>query len=167
MPANIEIKARIADLARIRTAAEQITETPVEVLQQEDTFFEVPRGRLKLRQFTSAHGQLIYYQRDDRKGPKLSSYVISATDDPQTLRLALASALSVRGVVKKTRWLYRVGQTRIHLDEVEGLGHFLELEVVMGAEESREAGERIAGDLMKKLGINEPDLVSEAYIDLV
>ncbi|MEW6405591.1 MAG: class IV adenylate cyclase, partial [Chloroflexota bacterium] len=72
-----------------------------------------------------------------------------------------------RGVVKKTRYLYMVGQTRVHLDDVEGLGQFLELEVVMRDGQPDAEGQAIAADLMKKLGVPESDLLEGAYMDLL
>jgi predicted adenylyl cyclase CyaB len=70
-------------------------------------------------------------------------------------------------VVRKKRWLYRVGQTRIHLDEVEGLGTFLELEVMLRPDESEGDGRATAATLMARLGIRESDLVPGAYMDLL
>jgi predicted adenylyl cyclase CyaB len=76
-------------------------------------------------------------------------------------------AYGIRGVVKKNRYLYMVGQTRIHLDEVEGLGHFMELEVVMREGQSDAEGQAIAEDLMRRLGIREDALIEGAYMDLL
>ena len=131
MPVNIEIKARVEDVDVLKANAETLSDTPVKVIPQEDTFFNTEKGRLKLRVLAPDVGYLIYYERSDQDGPKRSDYHLAKTDDPENLKIALRLALGVRGVVRKTRNLYMVGQTRIHLDEVEGLGHFLELEVVM------------------------------------
>jgi predicted adenylyl cyclase CyaB len=79
----------------------------------------------------------------------------------------LSAGLGVRGVVRKRRLVYVVGNTRIHLDEVEGLGSFLELEVVLSPGESLEAGVATATELVRKLGIQESDLIQTAYIDLL
>lgn len=76
-------------------------------------------------------------------------------------------SLGVRGVVRKKRALYMVGQTRIHLDEVEGLGAFVELEVVMQPDQSQTEGIQIARELMAKLEIQDTELVDHAYIDLL
>jgi predicted adenylyl cyclase CyaB len=73
----------------------------------------------------------------------------------------------VRGVVRKTRYLYLAGQTRIHLDDVEGLGHFMELEVVLRADQSDAEGQAIAEDLMVRLGVRKDDLLEGAYMDLL
>jgi len=76
-------------------------------------------------------------------------------------------ALGVRGVVKKKRRLFLVGQTRVHLDEVDGLGHFVELEVVLRVNQSEEQGRKIAQELMRQLEISESDLLSGAYVDMI
>jgi len=83
------------------------------------------------------------------------------------LHTVLAAALGVRGRVRKRRWLYLVGQTRVHLDEVEGLGRFVELEYVLRPGEAREDGFRVVADLQAQLGIEEQDLLDTAYLDLL
>jgi predicted adenylyl cyclase CyaB len=167
MPANIEIKARSRDFASQRRQAEALSDDPVQVIPQEDTFFHIPTGRLKLRQLAPDRGQLVYYDRPDQDGPKRSDYHIFETGDPETLKTTLRLALGVRGVVRKTRYLYMVGQTRLHLDQVEGLGEFLELEVVLRPGQSDAEGLAIARHLMTRLGIQEQDLLQGAYVDLL
>jgi predicted adenylyl cyclase CyaB len=167
MPVNIEIKARVHDFAALRSRAEALSDTPVQVIPQEDTFFHTPRGRLKLRQLAADRAQLVYYERPDQEGPKHSMYHIFETSDPQNLKTALSLALGVRGVVRKRRYLYLVGQTRLHLDEVEGLGQFMELEVVLRPGQTDAEGQAIARNLMTRLGVPEEDLLSAAYIDLI
>ena len=76
MPTNIEIKARVHDLTGLRRRAEALSDTPVEVIPQEDTFFHVPKGRLKLRLLRPDFAQLVYYERPDQDGPKRSNYFI-------------------------------------------------------------------------------------------
>ena len=100
-------------------------------------------------------------------GPKHSDYKIFETDNPAELKLILAQAYGVRGVISKVRYLYMVGQTRIHLDDVLGLGKFMELEVVLRPDQTDEQGQAIAEDLMRKLGIQEADLIEGAYMDLM
>jgi predicted adenylyl cyclase CyaB len=167
VPANIEIKARVRDFADLRQRAKALSDTPVQIIPQEDTFFNVPRGRLKLRQLAPERGQLVYYERTDSTGPKRSDYSIAETADPSALMITLTAALGVRGVVRKIRYLYLAGQTRIHLDEVEGLGQFMELEVVMRPNQTDQEGLAIANDLMVKLGIVPSDLLEGAYMDLL
>jgi predicted adenylyl cyclase CyaB len=167
MPANIEIKACVHDFPGLKRKAEQLSDTTCQVIPQEDTFFNCPHGRLKLRVLTSQHGQLVYYHRQDVTGPKHSEYQIFETDDPAALKVILAEAYGVRGVVSKVRYLYMVGQTRIHLDDVAGLGEFMELEVVLQPGQTDEQGQAIAEELMSKLGIQQGDLIDSAYMDLI
>jgi predicted adenylyl cyclase CyaB len=167
MPVNIEIKAHARNFDEIRRRAETLSDTPCEVIPQEDIFFHVDKGRLKLRDFGAGRGQLIFYLRPDQDGPKRSDYHIAPTADSENLKRVLELAYGIRGVVKKTRYLYLVGQTRVHLDDVEGLGHFMELEVVMRADQSDAEGQAIAEDLMRKLGVQKSDLLEGAYMDLI
>ena len=167
MGSNIEIKARLGDFEKTRAVAEELSGGPGRLIEQEDTFFHVPRGRLKLRVFSPTAGELIYYERPDGKGPTQSQYLIARTNEPEALKAALAAALGVRGVVRKKRRLFLVGQTRIHLDDVEGLGRFLELEVVLELGQAPAEGEAIARDLVKQLKVRDEDLIDKAYIDLI
>ena len=167
MPVNIEIKSRVRDAAALRARAEALSDSPAETIPQEDTFFRVSHGRLKLRILAPDCGELIYYTRPDRAGPKRSDYQIYRTNRPEELKSLLSNALGVKGVVRKIRLLYWVGQTRIHLDEVENLGTFAELEVVLRPGQSEAEGLKIAENLAVELGIREEDLVEGAYIDLM
>ena len=167
MPANIEIKARVADFESLKKAADQLSNSGCQVISQEDTFFNCPAGRLKLRELNPQRGQLIYYQRQDIVGPKHSEYKIFDTNDPAGLKLILETAFGIRGVVTKTRYLYLVGQTRIHLDDVVGLGKFMELEVVLKPGQTDAQGQAEAEKLMAALGIKETDLIDSAYMDML
>jgi predicted adenylyl cyclase CyaB len=167
VPSNIEIKARVSVLGTIRAKVESISDYPVEVLDQEDIFFAAPGGRLKLRILGEQRAELIYYQREDAAGPKPSHYLIAPTTDPEAMRAILTSVLQVVGVVRKRRWLYLVGQTRVHLDDVEGLGEFVELEVVLRPDQPEKDGIIIAKDMIARLGIREQQLIDQAYIDLL
>jgi len=167
MPANVEIKARLSDPAHVRSFLESLTGGPPQIIEQEDTFFPVANGRLKLRLLGLGRGELIAYRRTDAAGPKVSEYLVVPTTEPALLREALAAALGVRGTVRKTRLLYLVGQTRVHLDTVERLGEFLELEVVLRSGQPVSEGEAIARDLMGRLGIDSSELLQEAYIDML
>ncbi len=167
MPTNVEIKARLRDRTAIEARARQLTDLPVEIISQVDTFFATQKGRLKLRELAAHRGQLIYYERVDQGGPKRSDYHIFETRDVAGLRETLALALGVRGIVKKVRSLYLIGQTRLHLDQVDGLGDFMELEVVLRPDQSDAEGMAIATDLMHRLGISDSDLLEGAYMDLL
>jgi len=168
MRRNVEIKARVTELGAVRRIAEGLADSGPMVLEQEDTFFACPRGRMKLRRFAGcAQAELIYYERSENAGPKESRYVVHPTADPEGLREVLAAAFDVRGVVRKRRAVYLIGQTRVHLDQVEGLGDFVELEVVLRPEQTAAEGVILAQKLMKKLGISPNQLIDRAYIDLL
>ena len=167
MPRNIEIKARVEELDVVRLKAVSLASGPSQVIYQLDTFFGVARGRLKVRAFDDGSGELIAYERADDRGPKQSTYTRLECRDAASLCEALGRVLPVRGVVTKHREVFLAGRTRIHLDRVEGLGAFVELEVVLADDESEEAGRREAQELLDALAIPERDLVADAYIDLL
>jgi predicted adenylyl cyclase CyaB len=167
MKRNVEIKARIKSIDSLLPAVAAIaTHGPTEIFQ-DDTFFSCPRGRLKLRAFSESEGELIFYQRPDIAGPKESSYIIAATASPGELCRVLSRAYGQLGHVRKQRALFLVGTTRIHLDRVEKLGEFLEIEVVLDQNESVKAGLSHAEELMNKLGIARNQLTEESYVDLL
>ncbi|KAM8908176.1 uncharacterized protein AB9W97_005666 isoform 2-T2 [Spinachia spinachia] len=167
MPSNVEIKANVSDPTGFAKKAAELSQSEGTIIRQRDTFFNCSRARLKLRDFMNGTGQLIYYERPDTDGPKLSRYSISPTSDPQSLRTVLSDAMGVKGEVRKERRLFVVGQTRVHLDAVEGLGNYMELEVVMRPEQTVEDGQQVAEELMEKLGVSKESLVTGAYMDLL
>jgi predicted adenylyl cyclase CyaB len=164
---NIEIKARIAAVGALRERAAAIADEGPTEISQDDTFFKCPAGRLKLRVFASGHGELIFYRRTDEHGPKESFYVRTATAEPETLRQVLALAYGEAGRVRKQRTLFLAGRTRVHLDVVQNLGHFLELEVVLREGEPAAVGVREAQELMDRLGVEPSQLVDRAYVDFL
>ncbi len=170
MARNVEVKARIPGVEVLLPRARALADGPEQRIEQDDTFFACTAGRLKLRDFGDGRGELIHYRRADAQGPKLSDYVRAPTSDPAALREALSrahGASSVLGRVRKTRWLLRVGATRVHLDRVEGLGDFMELEVVLHDGQSVAEGEAIARTLLAQLGVRDDQRVAGAYLDLL
>ena len=169
MPRNIEIKARIASVEALLPRAQALADGPAELIAQDDSFFMLPagRGRLKLRQFADGSAELIHYHRPDTAGARASDYVRSPVADPATLREALARAVGLAGRVRKRRWLLLQGATRIHLDQVEGLGDFIELEVVLQDGQTDDEGTLIAERLMQALGLAEVPRLAGAYLDLL
>jgi len=167
MGTNIEWQAHARDPGRHSELAARLAGGPPELLEQSDTFFNAPRGRLKLREQAPDRGELILYERPDQAGSRLSSYSVSRTAEPAALREVFARAPGVRGEVRKRRWLLLAGQARIHLDEVEGLGTFLEVEVVLQPGQSPAEGERTARELRRGLDVGDDDLVKGACLDLL
>ena len=167
MPRNLEVKALVRDPARFRELVEAISETSPVTLRQEDVFFDVAKGRLKLRKFADGTAEIIYYDRADSLGPTSSDYQKAPVVDALGLEEVLGRALGVRGVVRKERKLYRVDRTRIHLDRVEDLGNFMELEVELAPGDSTRGATEIAKALMSRLAVGEEDLIDLAYVDLL
>lgn len=167
MPRNIEIKARIASVEAVLPRARLLADGEAELIAQDDTFFTVPRGRLKLREFADGSAELIHYHRPDHGDARASDYVRVPAPDPTALREALARACGVAGRVRKQRWLLLAGATRIHLDRVDGLGDFMELEVVLADGQSDAEGTAAAEALMQALGLAGAERVAGAYLDLL
>jgi len=166
MPRNIEIKARIASVEAVLARAASIADGAPVVIDQDDTFFAVAHGRLKLRRFADGSAELIQYHRDDSADAKASDYVRVPVADADALAEALTRACGTRGRVRKRRLLLMAGQTRMHLDRVDGLGDFLELEVVLRDGQSDADGTAIAERLMTALAIAPEDRLAGAYLDL-
>ena len=166
MARNVEVKARVASIEALLPLARALAGHGPESIAQDDTFFACASGRLKLRVFADGHGELIAYARPDTHGPKTSDYAITPVPDPEAMRRTLARALGVTGRVLKQRTLFLVGRTRVHLDRVEGLGDFLELEVVLRDGESEALGMAEAHALLDRLRVDASQLVAGAYVDL-
>ena len=167
MPRNIEIKARIDSIEAVLPRAQAIAHTEPELIVQDDTFFQVPHGRLKLREFADGSAELIHYHRPDHGDTRASDYVRVPVPDPAALREALARACGIAGRVRKQRWLLLAVATRIHLDRVEGLGDFMELEVVLVEGQTDAEGSTVADALMQSLGLTGAERVAGAYLDLL
>jgi adenylate cyclase class IV len=174
LAANVETKARCADLRGVAQLAAEIGARYEGRLDQMDTYFNAARGRLKLRELThttpggqiSTSAELIRYQRPDKSGARVSMYERTELADPESCRVRLEEEVGVRGRVSKRRELWLLGATRIHLDQVEGLGMFVELETVTAgtpAEADRLEHDRIAA----ALGLDSRPTVAGSYIDLV
>jgi adenylate cyclase class 2 len=162
---NIELKARddnpAGSLAVCRTLG---AEDHGEICQR-DTYFYVASGGLKLREETPGHAHLIQFERSDEPQPHESRYRIVVIEDGRGLRVALEAALGVNVVVAKRRRLHVWREVRIHLDEVDGLGTFLELEAVARPESdlSRERG--LVQVLRDAFAITDTQLLSRGYAD--
>jgi len=167
MPRNIEIKLRLDSPETTLQHIEAISDGRATELIQRDIFFHTPSGRLKLRCFPHRPAELIAYHRPDGDAPRGSTYSRVMIDDAEGLIRALESTVGIRGEVKKRRLLFGEERTRIHFDEVEGLGFFLELEVEMEETLSDGAGRAIAESLLKRLDLHHAEVIQGAYIDLL
>jgi adenylate cyclase class IV len=167
---NVEVKARLpGGIDALLPTARALADGPEQLIEQDDTFYAVPagRGRLKLRRFADGTAELIHYRRADGTEARASDYVRAPVPDAAALHEALARALGVGHRVRKQRFLLLRGATRIHLDRVEGLGDFIELEVVLREGQSDAEGAAIAEALMADLGLQHAPRVAGAYADLL
>jgi predicted adenylyl cyclase CyaB len=164
---NVEIKAQITSVEALLPKVKAVADQGPFEIRQDDTYFACNAGRLKLRMFSKGEGELIYYRRADQQAPKESFYLRSPTTAPEVLRESLTLAYGQTGHVEKHRTLFLAGRTRIHLDRVSGLGHFLELEVVLEEHEPSEVGVREARELLVGLGVEQSQLIEGGYFDLL
>jgi predicted adenylyl cyclase CyaB len=167
MASNIEIKAVLKNRTRVEAIAAGLSNAGPEVIPQEDVFFSCQGARLKLRILGRDRGELIRYERSNIADARCCKYEIARTSDPLILLEILTKTLGRIGLVKKVRTLYLIGQTRVHLDQVSGLGDFLELEVVLRAGQPEAEGKAIAERLLSNFEIEKQDLIGEAYFDLL
>ena len=164
---NLELKSVCHDLNKAVKICWQIGAKFGGILNQMDIYYNVPEGRLKLRNVNDDKFELIYYFRVDKGTEKESDYDIIKLNDEKDIKKILKESLGVRGTIKKKRELYLYQNVRIHLDTVRGLGKFIEFEVVCkNAGDLREAPEKIKY-LKKVFAIKQISLIDRSYIDLI
>lgn len=171
MPKNLEFKAQVGELDRPEKLFREKGAAFQGTLRQRDTYFNVASGRLKLRETEGRDAELIFYERDEGVPAVMESrYSIIQVPDI-SLKEFLAKALGIRTVVEKERRLLLLKNARIHLDDVKGLGTFIEFEVVSGSDTSGTAdGEADAALLEKLKGYAEAFVrkeINESYSDLM
>lgn len=166
MPQNVEVKLRASPLDEIESLALRAGASPQGVLLQRDTFFQCDRGRLKLREIEGAPAELIAYSRSDESAVRTSDYSIFRTDQPASLREVLSRSLGVTVTVSKRRTLLLWRNVRIHLDRVDGLGEFVELESVVGDVDCPLAAQNL-DELLGLLDLKAAEIVPVAYADLL
>ncbi len=163
---NLEFKANCDSLDMLRQRLANLQAEHRRTMKQLDTYFNVPQGRLKLREINAHEAQLIYYERSDLAESRYSNYQVCDISEPTAFMQIATMAWGVKGVVEKQRELWMFGDTRIHLDEVRDLGQFVELETVIRDQTEGEA--QAEHQLVKDaLGIKEEDLISISYSDLI
>jgi len=164
MPLNLELKARVESLGRIREIAQRAGAEERVTVRQTDTYFKVNRGRLKLREIDGREAELISYERGEEEQARWSRYEKTPAAEPWRLRTMLCAAIGELVTVRKTRELLLLEGNRIHLDTVEGLGTFIEFEIP--AEEEEPA--RIHMDRLRSLfGISPSDVLLHSYSDML
>ena len=164
---NIEIKAQCPNPNFIRTKLKEQGADFKGTDHQIDNYFNVPGGRLKLRQGTIEQ-KLIFYLRSDARQPKASGINLVPAEHPRQLLQLLTSALGQKVVVDKQREIYFIDNVKFHIDEVKKLGSFVEIEAIdkdgsIGEQQLRKQCRRY----MKLLQIRESDLIAESYSDLL
>jgi predicted adenylyl cyclase CyaB len=167
---NVELKARDRDHRGSLAACVSLGAEERGALVQRDTYFHAAQGRLKLREEkdeVGARAHLIAYERPDLSEERVSRYRIVAVERPAELKAALAAALGIEAVVAKRRRLFLWRQVRIHLDEVGGLGRFVELEAVAGEKSDLSCEEELVRALRREFAIEDADLIGVSYGDLV
>ncbi len=163
---NIELKARVKSLDEARQTAERVATQRLGIQRQVDTYFHCATGRLKLREIDGQSAQLIWYARPDRAEARGSEYYLFEVHDPSLLKRMLESGLGIRQIVAKQREIFLFHNVRIHLDDVERLGSYLEFEAVLGPGHGEEQGVRRVAFLRDAFQLADDDLLSGSYADL-
>ncbi|MGM0546514.1 MAG: class IV adenylate cyclase [Bacteroidota bacterium] len=164
---NVEIKAHCDHPDHIRKILDEHGADFKGTDHQVDTYFDVPEGRLKLRQGT-IENNLIFYKRDDQSGPKASHINLVPAEHPQKLQALLNHALGTKVVVDKQREIYFIDNVKFHIDEVKELGSFVEIEAI---DEDGSIGEATLGEQCQKyldlFDISDDQLISHSYSDML
>lgn len=164
---NIEIKARCDDLGAIRAILHEEDADFVGEDHQVDTYFRVPSGRLKLREGTIERS-LIHYERPDQAGPKPSDVTRYEPGAPEELKSVLVAALNVWVIVEKRREIYFIDNVKFHLDRVEGIGTFVEIEAIGRDASAEPAALRAQCEAyMERFNLAPDALVADSYSDLL
>ncbi len=163
---NIELKARLTSLEVAREVARRIVTEYLGIQVQVDTYFHCRDGRLKLREVEAAPAQLIWYARSDSPQARKSEYYLLDVPDPDLVKQLLTAALGVCQVVQKRREIHLYHNVRIHLDDVTGLGAFLEFEAVMRAGQDAAEGHAQLDWLCGQFGITPDHILAQSYGDM-
>ena len=164
---NVEIKARCTNPAFIRDYLLSNNAEFRGTDEQTDTYFHVPHGRLKLRE-GNIENNLIYYERSNQAGPKDSHFHLVKINDAARLKEALTKANGIKVVVKKKREIYYIGNVKFHIDEVPGLGSFVEIEAGnILADLSKEQLKEQCDYYLQAFNIQPEDLIEVSYSDML
>ncbi|NNE28450.1 MAG: class IV adenylate cyclase [Saprospiraceae bacterium] len=167
MPINIEIKASCARPAWVEDKLLDLGARFEGTDHQIDTYFKVEKGRLKLRE-GNIENNLIYYQRSDREGPKQSDFFLQPVEQDSPLKEMLTQGLGVEVVVDKSRKIFFIDNVKFHIDEVKGLGGFVEIEASdLDSPRSPEELRQQCFHYLHELGIREEELQALSYSDLI
>jgi adenylate cyclase class 2 len=164
---NVEIKARCTNPAFIRNYLLSNNALYKGLDEQTDTYFKVTNGRLKLRE-GNIENNLIWYERENEAGPKSSYFKLVKIEDAPGLKDALTQSIGIKVIVKKRREIYYINHVKFHIDEVPGLGSFIEIEAGnILADLTKEELQEQCDFYMKTLNVQEKDLVNVSYSDML
>ncbi len=162
---NFEFKARLKDERHIRATLKRLRARFLGTDRQTDTYFRVPQGRLKVRE-GRLENALIFYQRANESRARRATIDMMLLPRRNSVRAILKSALSVLAVVDKRREIYFVGNVKIHLDRVRGLGRFVEVEAITRHGDLKKIRAQ-ARKFQKLFHITAADIVPQSYSDLI
>ena len=164
---NVEIKARCSNPERIREYLVTNNTGFKGIDEQSDTYFNVLTGRLKLRE-GNIENNLIFYERTNQAGPKNSHFQLVKVEDAKGLKEVLTKSVGVKVVVKKKREIYYISNVKFHIDEVPGLGCFVEIEAGnVFADLSQKELKEQCDFYVKQFAIQPEDLVEVSYSDML
>ena len=164
---NVEIKAIVNDPSFVRNYLVDHSAIFKGIDEQTDTYFNVHAGRLKLRE-GNIENNLIFYNRTNQAGPKSSNFNLVKIDDAKELKEVLERSCGIKMIVRKKREIYYIDNVKFHIDEVPGLGSFIEIEAgnILADKTESELLDQ-CNYYLKEFGIKEDDLIAESYSDLL
>ncbi len=165
MPTNLEIKAKCPSLIHARNVSRTIGARFGGLLKQTDTYFKVKQGRLKLREIDGKKLELIYYHRNNTRGNRYSDYTVLELPKKQAAKRIFDSLFEAAVIVKKRRELYLYKNSRIHIDSVEGLGGYIEFEVVVVR--GKRQAQKLMAFLREEFDVDPSSLIGVSYSDML
>ncbi|RPI05378.1 MAG: CYTH domain-containing protein [Ignavibacteriae bacterium] len=165
MPQNLELKARVSSLSEALHIAHRLHAREKGTLQQRDIYYQVPRGRLKLRILNKRSAEMIYYTRPDKRGGRYSQYLVVPVKNAALTNVLCSSAFGQKVIVTKKRRLLIYKNSRIHLDQVRGLGIFIEFEVLV--KNGKQQAQKLLKKLCKEFAIIQTGIIGDSYSDML
>ena len=165
MPQNLELKARISSVPDAARIAHRLKAQPQGTLQQRDVYYNVSRGRLKLRIIQHHSAELIFYNRPNKKGKRYSDYLVVPISDALLTNSLCTAAFGLKVEVRKKRRLFIYKNSRIHLDKVHGLGTFLEFEVLVTR--GKRQAQKLIEALSQEFGLQKAAILGVSYSDML
>ena len=166
---NVEIKMELRDPALARTVALHLGAIHAATFHQIDTYFKVPSGRLKKRESDGEPEgktvEYIVYERPDKPSAKISEY--SIYDEIGAKARFGNLDLPRLAVVDKKREVFLLDNVRIHLDDVKGLGKFLEFEAIVSPSRNVRTCREQLDILIGEFKVVTGEVIAVSYCDMV